>query len=187
MPKRTKKNNQNYPSVATFLTKKKNDFIAKKIENRVQQAQKNIVEFQESQTGTEVDQVGGEKENVYEEKAAMAEKKLNYAKKLLRQTSDILLEKDLKIKQLMEKTNGHNIASDSVPTFFGKHVETLEPEDLKTIRSSKPGEKNDSNFVLNIMRALYKGAESKKLEHRTATGRKYKGINKHEITAEKKI
>lgn len=66
------------------------------------------------------------------------------------------------------------------------YTEQFDPLEMKMIRSIGPSLRNDSTFILCIMRYLYKGEEFKKLEHRGATGRKYMGRNKHEITFEKK-
>lgn len=181
------KSTNNWPSVKAFLKKKKNDFMQDKIENQIQKAQsicnepnhESVVEKSDEKK-LNVDTI----EDDYKAKANAAEKQLKHAKKLLKQSSSLILEKDIIIKQLMEKNNDTHLKPNS--TLFSKYAQSFETDELKTIRSSKPGTRNDSNFILSIMRGLYKGDEIKKLKNRTATGRKYKGQQKHEISFEKK-
>lgn len=181
--KKEKQTKNEYPSVLSFLKQKKSIFISNKIQQQTDQAQLN------ENAHELIDEGGGEinaskVEEDLNKKSVVAEKNLKHAKKLLRYSSGLLLEKDIKIKQLMKRNNENNAISNGI--LFAKHASTFEPEELKIIRSSKPGIRNDSNFILNIMRALYKGSDLKKLENRTATGRKYNGNEKREISFEKR-
>lgn len=69
--------------------------------------------------------------------------------------------------------------------FFEKYSNRFDESDLVKIRSIGPGSKKDSTFICNIMSSLYKN-ESEKLKHRSATGKKYNGKKKVEISFEKK-
>lgn len=182
MPKLLKKPKQKeYPSVISFLQKAKKDFVKEKLEKHIERAQ-----FDKSDEDNAIEADVGEQTNQdnFKQKSMAAEKKLKFAKKLLRQSSGLLLEKDIQIKQLMERSiENRDIPNDAL---FAKHSNNFEHEELKAIRSTQPGFKNDSTFVLKIMRALYKGNELEKLKNRTATGRKYNGNEKREISFEKK-
>lgn len=171
------------PSVLSFFKKKKADFVKDKVAQQIVQAELN----ENPQTSEREDE---EKSNTahdveyYRKKNVAMEKELKYAKQLLRHTSALLLEKDITIKKLSEKNGEKSAAAQKM--LFTKYANQFEDDELKIIRSSMPGAKNDSNFVLNIMRGLYKGNEMKKLKNRTATSRKNKGSEKHEISFEKK-
>lgn len=106
---------------------------------------------------------------------------LKQAKFLLRQTSELNLEKDLKINQL-EKENSNFVGDQLYEEFANKFTK----EELKGIRSVHPGEQNDSKFVSLMMESLYKNDEKQKLKNRSATGKKYRGEQKLEISMEKK-
>lgn len=108
-----------------------------------------------------------------------AEKCLSYAKKLLKESNALNLEKDIKLKHLLKQNDGIGACSNG--KLFVKHSQYFEPEELKTIRSSMPGLKSDSNFILNIIRSLYKGKELEKLKkpnsHRPQVQRNRKAGN----------
>lgn len=109
-------------------------------------------------------------------------KTLSAAKSLLRKTNHVNMQKDLQIKKLTTQSEAEK-KSDHLFNEFSLIFEKCE---LATIRSVGPGQKNDSRFILNIMRFLYKGDETEKLKNRSVNGRKYKGENKLEISFEKK-
>lgn len=115
------------------------------------------------------------------EKYRVSENNLKIAKSLLRKTSDLNLEKDLKIIQMTSKSEKNN-SSDVLYEQYSNHFDS---HDMLKIRSIKPGIQQDSAFILTIMKSLYKN-DVEKLKDRSATGRKFKGIKKHEITLEKK-
>lgn len=113
-----------------------------------------------------------------EKKLEISEKQLKQAKKLLRASSDVNLEKDLAIKKLMPQNSNNDL-------LYEEFSERFEDVELKQIRSIHAGESNDSKFVLNIMRFLYKN-ETEKLKNRSATGRKFMNTSKLEVSFEKK-
>lgn len=88
---------------------------------------------------------------------------------MLRKTNEINLEKDMKIKYLGEKNKG----IDSGNLYSGQHL-IFDVNELRTIHSIGTGSKNDSTFILHIMRSLYKASELKKMHTRNPTGRQYK-------------
>lgn len=104
------------------------------------------------------------------------------AKKMLQKSTNLNMEKDLRLKQLMAES----IESDINKNAFDEYADHFEAIELKNIRSVGPGQANDSTFVLQIMRSLYKDDESQKLQHRSSTGRRYNGSTKLEITMDKK-
>lgn len=109
-------------------------------------------------------------------------KNLQDAKSLLRKTNQVNMEKDMQLKKF-------ELQSDPKVTpnhLFGEFSPKFEADELATIRSVGPGKKNDSRFILNITRFLYKNGEKSKLKNRSVVGRKYKGETKHEISFEKK-
>lgn len=161
--------------ITDFLKKSKKDFIADKI-NRECETER-VDEF--SQLKDEL--------NIYKSRAKIAEKNLAIAKKLLRSSNDLNVQKDLKIQQLLEQNANLNAHSTGIcEQLFAEYSGRFDAEELKTIRSTGPGVANDSRFILHLMRFLYKGDEFGKLKNRSATGRKWKGAKKQEISFEKK-
>lgn len=104
------------------------------------------------------------------------------AKNLLRKSSDINLEKDLRIQQIL---NQSSLAINESSVLFENYSNRFDTREMIEIRSIGPGVKKDSTFICSIMKSLYKN-EPEKLSERSATGKKFKGIKKHEITIEKK-
>lgn len=117
-----------------------------------------------------------------EKKYKVCEQNLKTAKNLLRKSSDINLEKDLRIQQMLNE-NSKIISKSSV--LFESHSNRFDACEMIEIRSIGPGVKKDSTFISKIMKFLYKN-EPEKLSERSATGKKFKGIKKHEVTLEKK-
>lgn len=121
------------------------------MEKHIERAQ-----FDKSDEDNAIEADVGEQTNQdnFKQKSMAAEKKLKFAKKLLRQSSGLFLEKDIQIKQLMDRSiENRDIPNDAL---FAKHSNNFKHEELKAIRSTQPEFKNDSTFVLKIMRALYK-------------------------------
>lgn len=112
----------------------------------------------------------------------MLKKNLFTAKALLRKSTSINMDKDVEIKMLTSKKN-REMKSDHL---FEEFSSNFDKKELTTIRSVLPGQKNDSRFILNIMRFLYKGDERAKLQNRSAAGRKHNGEKKAELSFEKK-
>lgn len=106
---------------------------------------------------------------------------LKQAKFLLKETSELNLQKDLKIAKL--EKDGLNVQGEKLYDDFANKFTEAELKDIRSVRS---GEKNDSQFVLLMMKCLYKDGEKEKLNNRSVTGKKYKGEQKLEITMEKK-
>lgn len=120
--------------------------------------------------------------NILQKEIKVLTKNFNAAKSLLRKTSRVNMEKDLHIKKLTTESEAKK-KSDHLFDEFSLKFDKCQ---LSAIRSVGPGQKNDSRFILNIMRFLYKEDEVAKLKNRSVRGRKYKGENKHEISFEKK-
>lgn len=119
-----------------------------------------------------------------QKRVEVAEGNLKIAKQILRKTSDINLEKDIKIQQLLKKN--HKLNEDpSGPLPFENFVGHFESIVMNRIRSTKPGKSYDSKFILEVMRSLYKNC-TEKLKSRSATGKKYGKQKKAEITLTKK-
>lgn len=156
--------------ITNFLTKSKKSFVAEKV------AQQSVRELEPKDDS-------GNEQNEYKEKLYIAEKNLRIAKNLLRQSNDLNVQKDLKIKRLVEQSGDSDVKSNDL---YDEYSTKFNADELKAIRSTGPGISNDSTFILNIMRSLYKDEEMKKLDNRSATGRKYKGEAKAEISFEKK-
>lgn len=197
----------NYPSVAKFVFKKKTfienkiDAQLKKVANQCANAttpptcasseadksppscEQNInignpsVTIQETCATAEADEL-----ITLKNKYKICEQSLKVAKKLLRESSQLNLEKDLKIQQITSQKENSNESDEILFETFSKH---FDPPDLHEIRSVGSGVKKDSTFIYKIMNSFYKN-NLDKLYNRSATGKKYKGITKHEITFEKK-
>lgn len=113
-------------------------------------------------------------------KYKICEKNLKLAKNLLKKSSQLNLEKDLQIQQLTQ-----NNEKNTTNILFESFAENFENQDMIEIRSIASGSKKDSTFISKIMHSFYKNDLSK-LNDRSATGKKFNGIKKHEITFEKK-
>lgn len=107
------------------------------------------------------------------------------AKNLLRKSSQLNLDKELKIQQIISQQEKSIPISCSDGVLFKKYSDRFDADDLIEIRSVGPGLKKDSKFITKIVYSFYKN-EIEKLHHRTATGKKFNGKRKHEITIEKK-
>lgn len=155
--------------ITDLFRKSKKDFISEKVGRQNEPEQENSLQNQL---------------NNYKERATIAEKNLTIAKQLLRKSNDLNVQKDLKIQQLLNEINA-NKKVNSTSCLFDEYSSQFNPAELKTLRSTGPGIGNDSTFILNMMRFLYK-SELTKLNDRSATGRKWKGVSKLEISFEKK-
>lgn len=113
-------------------------------------------------------------------KYKICEKNLKLAKNLLKKSSQLNLEKDLQIQQLTQ-----NNEKNTTNILFESFAENFENQDMIEIRSIASGSKKDSTFISKILHSFYKNDLSK-LNDRSATGKKFNGIKKHEITFEKK-
>lgn len=118
-------------------------------------------------------------------KYKICEQNLKLAKNLLRKSSQLNLDKDLKIQQIISQQEKSIPISCSGGVLFKKYSDRFDADDLIEIRSVGPGLKKDSKFITKIVYSFYKN-EIEKLHHRTATGKKFNGKKKHEITIEKK-
>lgn len=92
-------------------------------------------------------------------KIRMLEKDSKHAKILLRKASDLNLQKDLEIKKLKQqliqrKSNGKS------EILFRNHSHRFGNGEIKKIRSVKAGKRNDSAFVLTILKGLYRNKEA---------------------------
>lgn len=210
MPKKSIRNSQiGYPSVTKYLLKKKTDFFAEKVAVSVTSAQSKVTEndlqkninSDDIETRTDCVQSKDSSEELQdnlilsdidparvndkaEEKLQLTERNLKQAKQLLRKTSEINLQKDLTIKHLMAQNEAAVPKSNEL--LYTKFVSHFEPAEIRNIRSIGPGAKNDSKFILNIMRSLYKGDEAEKLKNRSAAGRTHNKHSKLEVSFEKK-
>lgn len=121
--------------------------------------------------------------SILKKRIKILESNLMEAKSIIRKLRDVNLEKDLKINQLMQAKSSTRNNSALISEQFSQYFEKSE---LQQINSVKFGPRNDSRFILTIMRCLYKENERDKLQNRSAHGQKYKGESKLEISIEKK-
>lgn len=158
----SKKKRKEYPSVAKYLSKiTKKDFIKSKFVARIEQVEEKQISNEESQEKRKriSNEYRQEEENDLQKRVRLAEENLKLAKQMLRKSSEINLEKDFKINQLTEKIA--NTLNSTSPLPFEDFKSHFEPADLKSIRSIKSGQKNDSSFILRIMKSLYKNDTAK--------------------------
>lgn len=189
MPKIKQKKTDDYPSVSQYLLKKrlKQYGVVEEGKNDSESAvytrtndSEQIACLQQFENVNEVNRI-----RELEQRLQISENNLKLAKKMIRKSNDINFEKDLKIKYLEGKSK--QIESVNNLLFSEQSLsKNFDSNELKVIRSIGPGCKNDSTFILKIMRSLYKQNELKKLENRNPTGKEYKGIKKQEITLNKK-
>lgn len=187
MSKKYKKLSENQPSVQFYFGKKKQQlnfddkcqFIASKSDEIIQKTLNKEV--------LENDEENAQKRDIelLREQNKILEKNLKQAKILLRKANDINMQKDMQIKLLQKKLNKIETCQEKNELLFQTHTDRFDSLDLKRIRSIKAGKRNDSTFILAIMRALYKNQESK-LKERRVTKRDFKGSKKFEISADKK-
>lgn len=118
-------------------------------------------------------------------KMRICEENLKIAKSMIRKSSQLNIEKDLKLKELLENPEKSNDTCPSNDVLFDGYSDRFSAEDLTDIRLIGPESSKDSTFISRIMNALYKN-DLGKLNERSATGRRYCGTIKHEITFEKK-
>lgn len=193
------KDSSPYPSVSTFFAKAKNqhDFSDKNqfINNKLDQAIQNTLHepSQNEQYGITAandDQnhsSANDKDKqilILTEKKRALERNLKSAKILLRKASDLNLQKDLEIKFLQQQLTKKK-TDENNDTLFQEHSHRFDSDEIKCIRSIKAGKKNDSAFILFVLKCLYKSEEAK-LNNRRVTTRKYGGTQKIELSAEKK-
>lgn len=180
--------NDGYPSVATFFAKSKqqpdfsdkNQFTQKKFNEAIEK-----IHIEPNRNG-HIESIDHDDEiRILSGKIRSLEKDLKHAKILLRKASDLNLQKDLEIKCLKEKLKKNCLNEKKSEILFGKFEYRFEKEELKKIRSIRAGQRNDSTFVLSILKCLYKNEEAK-LSERRVTDRKYGGTKKNELSAEKK-
>lgn len=119
---------------------------------------------------------------VLQKEIQVLKKNLHDAKLLLRKTNQVNMEKDMQLKKFSTESQPKTTPNH----LFGEFSSKFDNCELATIRSVGPGKKNDSRFILNITRFLYKGDEQSKLKNRSVVGRKYNGETKNEISFEKK-
>lgn len=135
------------------MIKKKKDFFEEKIASHVQNAIPKETEPKETDNMVNVNSKSGSSDyRKLEEKMKISGKNLKQAKKLLRKTIDEILEIDLKIKKLslgnLTTNNVNQNCTVSLFDEFSRHFKHFKHE----TRSVGPGEKNDSSFILKIMR-----------------------------------
>lgn len=162
----------------TDFLKKKKVFVSEKINNHLKKAKEKC---NENDTEKTIQSLVAENSMLKQEVNAL-QKNLKEAKKIIRRIGDESLAKDLKIRelerQLPEPTSKRDV-------LFEQYSNQFTPQELKEVASIGPGQANDSNFILKILRLLYKGEEAK-LENRSMCGKRYRGEKKMEITMEKK-
>lgn len=174
------------PPVTAFFSKlkkdhfnNKNDFVARKFNERIQKVcdESSVKNTAENTQNVDVD--------ILREQIKLLEKELKQAKTLLRKANDVNMQKDLQITALKQQLNNNKQQLESKVLLFENHAHRFDSTDIKKIRSIKAGQRNDSAFILQITRALYKNEESK-MKERRVTSRKYKDSKKLEISADKK-
>lgn len=183
----------NYPSMDRFIKRTKiENFKTNKINSQLRTISKNIeataapeataiAKLTTTTAATATTKTTTTAANILENKYKICERNLKIAKKLLKKTSEVNLQKDIKIRELT-KNEKLSVISDDLFEKFKNHFNS---KDILKIRSVGPGLKKDSTFVHRIMKALYRD-DVDKLKNRSATGKKFKGNKKMEITFEKK-
>lgn len=208
MSRKFKNEKKDYPSITQYLSKvSKAKFVDKKINDQLKRLEISKQNPILSET-TEISTIGltnecasvaeaNENSNIgvtnlsttvgplilLENKLKISEENLKVAKNLLRKASDMNLEKDLKIQQLMKQNVPRDANTDMV--LFKEYLNRFDVTDMVKIRSIGPGPQKDSKFINVILKSLYKN-ELYKLENRSATGKKFKGEKKLEVSFEKK-
>lgn len=143
-------------------------------------------EIIEQKTASEQNKSDHEKNKIIQVKVTQPEccetykKELKRAKVLLKQSGEIILEKEIQIKNLQNQ-----IQKNKKNILFIDFEDRFDSKDLKTIRSVKTGISNDSAFVRLTLAALYKNKEHI-LKNRSLVGRKHSGVKKDALTPEKK-
>lgn len=186
-------------SIKSFLFKtKKNSFSNQKsfVAEKIIDAVTGVQKLTQEEAGAVVqnvvrkDAVSEDIEN-HESKVNSSEcekinqKELKYAKVLLKKSSEINMQKDLQIQQLKQQLKQKLNECSNKTLLFVEYEGKFDLDDLKEIRSVRPGPAKDSNFILKVMRGLYKDGEISKLFDRSAAGRANKGVKKSCITPEK--
>lgn len=199
MPKIAKTKIKDYPSVEKFVLKaKKPHFIESKIRTQLENIAsidanncKNVEENTCVQatitvstmtataaattitTATETAAVPEcyDELKLLEKEYKICEQNLKTAKNLLRKSSDLNLEKDLRIQQIL---NHNSKAINECPVLFENYSNSFDDLEMIGIRSIGPGINKDSTFICSIMKYLYKN-EPEKIGDRSATGKKFKG------------
>lgn len=92
-----------------------------------------------------------------EGKLVLAEKKLKVATMALKRAGTTNLEKDLRIQVLEKKIERLEKSKKCIrPEVYKKFEDEFTADDLKNFRSVKSGANNDSSFILQVLRSLYK-------------------------------
>lgn len=154
-------------SIASFFKSKK-IFVQEKISSHVINAQKSTTGHAELESSVQknveatVQQINTqqqcisevvEEKSVLQKKINVLESNLKEAKLQLKKSADINLVKDFKISRLLnEKSEKKDDSND----FLGDFKHSFNQIELKDIKSVGLGAKNDSKFILKIMRKLYK-------------------------------
>lgn len=110
---------------------------------------------------------------------------LKKTKVLLKKASEIILEKELRIKFVQNIPEKMETEKTDKVSLFSEYSYLFRSNDFKAICSVQPGKNHDSNFVLKLMKGFYRGTE-RVLSNRSAVGRKHNGTRKDAITPEKK-
>lgn len=193
---KNKNKNNKLQTLDKYLNKKtKNNFIANKIAEQLKNAtagcsdaiettKKNDQSSTEIGTADTTSTTTETEQNVFvlQKRLKISENNLKVAKSLLRKQSELNMSKDLRIIELSKQNEN---SSNKNTKLFEKYSNHFRLPDMLKLRSIGPGEGKDSSFVYTLLKLLYKN-DSEKLKNRSATGRKFKGISKLEITFEKK-
>lgn len=185
LKKRVKKNSNlsEYPSIEQFIVKnKKVNFIESKITAQIERV--NLAPPTEDNNSVLVKEAN-ERMNDALQRVKVTENNLKIAKNLLRKSTEVNLEKDFQIRELRALVEKDSTKGTDRKLPYEDFAVYFDSAEMKNIRSIKPGQRNDSTFILKIMTVLYKKNEAV-LNNRSATGKKYKKETKAEISFEKK-
>lgn len=179
-----------YPSIALFFNKSKNDSLNNKnsfVTTKSNEAiNRTLNEDNREKNNTQKENTQNEDVRTLHKKVQLLEKELKQAKTLLRKANDINMQKDLQIQVLKQQLNSNKKQSKESVLLFEKHAHRFDSNDIMKIRSIKSGQRHDSAFILGVLRSLYKNNETK-IKERRVTSRKYNNITKLEISADKKV
>lgn len=172
------------PPITTYFAKSKTvlDFESKS--DFLTRKSREIIE----KTTTKVEQTAKVNDNevkILLEENKLLQKNLKQAKIMLRKANDINMQKDIEIDILKKKLSDMGAEANCDSLLFEKYAHKFDDKEIKKIRSIKMGQRNDSTFILTILKALYKN-QDEKIRERRATSRKFKDSSKHEISFEKK-
>lgn len=179
--------NSNKHSILTFFKATKSvDFSGKRefIQQKLQQSPE-VVENQEKDRENSKELIDALK--IEKKRNEALEKQLKQAKRMLHDAARLNLEKDMEIARLKTIVDGKNDVlpqNRNAQNEFEEFSGAFSREQLKKLASFKSGTLADYKFVQYVLQSLY--TDHTDLLSRSATGKKYKGIEKQAISPAKR-